>query len=365
MLNYYTPYISGLTNVARDLSEGLVRRGHSVTVLTSRHDDALPKREVLNGVHIRRSWTPASISRAPLSPMIAAQLALEQRKFDFVHLHLPLPEAGVLASVVPARKLVVTYQCDASPPDERLAMAARLLDASHRRAIRKSRRTFVSSHDYARNSRIRDVLFNRSVELPPGCQPRGGGRPLLRDSPAIHVGFLGRMVPEKGLPYLIQAFKQIEDPKARLLLAGPGSEVAGGSVLGDLAKQIRDDHRIRVMGVLPPSEVANFFSSIDVLCLPSIDPLEAFGIVQVEAMMTGVPVVATALPGVRTPLLKVPHGRLVSPRDPSALAAAIQEAAGLPPLGGGDANLLRELYGAEEVLSRYENCLQELKTSGA
>ena len=54
-LDYYAPYVSGLTNVARDVAEGLAARGHRVRVLTSRHDRSLPERELLNGVEVERA----------------------------------------------------------------------------------------------------------------------------------------------------------------------------------------------------------------------------------------------------------------------------------------------------------------------
>lgn len=83
------------------------------------------------------------------------------------------------------------------------------------------------------------------------------------------------------------------------------------------------EERIRFTGRLTDAELDAFYRFVDVLALPSIDPLEAYGMVQVEAMMRGTPVVATDLPGVRMVVQRTGMGRIVPRRDPHALAIAL------------------------------------------
>jgi glycosyltransferase involved in cell wall biosynthesis len=78
-----------------------------------------------------------------------------------------------------------------------------------------------------------------------------------------------------------------------------------------------------LLGVLSPEEMAAFYPNLDVLVVPSLNSTEAFGLVQIEAMMNGTPCVASALPGVRQPVLTTGMGKVVPIGDANALASAI------------------------------------------
>src|SRR5262249_31210932 len=149
-----------------------------------------------------------------------------------------------------------------------------------------------------------------------------------RRTGGLHVGFLGRIVEEKGIPYLVRAFRQIADPDARLLIGGNFETVMGGSDLADIKAEIGDDGRVEVLGELRGQQIDDFYASIDVFSLPST--AESFGIVQAEAMMCGVPSVTTDLPGGRYPVQVTQFGSVVPLRDPDALHRAILEAAAIP-----------------------------------
>ena len=82
---------------------------------------------------------------------------------------------------------------------------------------------------------------------------------------------------------------------------------------------------VAFLGELSEEEMGSFYSLLDVLVLPSVNSTEAFGMVQVEAMMTGVPVVATDLPGVRVPVQKTGMGKIVPIKNSRKLAEAIIE----------------------------------------
>jgi glycosyltransferase involved in cell wall biosynthesis/ubiquinone/menaquinone biosynthesis C-methylase UbiE len=319
-LSYYAPYTSGLTDVARRINDDLQDRGWDVTVVTTRFDDAQARHAVVGKVGVRRSRRLLTIGRAPVSPSFPIALARDMRQADLTLLHLPLPEAGLIASVAPRDRLITMYHCDPGalrvPGEETVG---RLLDASHRRAIESSSATFVTSLDYAQHSRLSEALLQHPVVVPPPCIARPTGVASLRETAGPHVGFLGRVVPEKGLDYLVAAFRRIEDPDARLLICGEFDEVAGGGALRAVSEAAAGDPRIRLLGFLEESRISDFYASIDVLALPSVDSFEAFGIVQVEALMAGVPVVVSDLPGVRTVASSVGAGFVVPPRDVSRL----------------------------------------------
>jgi glycosyltransferase involved in cell wall biosynthesis len=188
--------------------------------------------------------------------------------------------------------------------------------------------------DYARASRIVARYADRAVEVIPPVDPErfapapsGDLRARLGVRTGPVVGFVGRIVFEKGLPVLVQAMRLLRErhPDATLIVAGEGAAVAGGGVLAGLAREVADDPGVVLTGFLPEEDLPALYSMCDVLALPSIDPLEAFGMVQVEAMLCGCPVVASDLPGVRLPVARTGMGVLVPPGDPDRLAEALAE----------------------------------------
>ncbi|MEO3814097.1 glycosyltransferase [Sphaerisporangium sp. B11E5] len=329
-LDCYAPYVSGLTESARIIAEGLAGRGRGVAVACTRHDRRLPDHEVINGVHVFRAPVVAAVRKGVLSPglpLLAARLAARS---SLLHLHVPMPEAAVVRWGARRVPTVTTYHIDAFlPPGVLNAFGMRFADASARVALRRSDLVVVNSDDQARGSRLWPVLRTRPVEaIPAPCEERGGGNPTLRETPGLHVGFLGRIADEKGIEYLIRAFRALDDPDARLLIGGDYTNVAGGGNVGLLRHEAGDDGRIRFLGLLRGQAIRDFHASIDVFAPPSI--AESFGIVQAEAMMAGVPSVTTDLPGGRHPVMATGFGRVVPPRDPAALLDAILDLARLP-----------------------------------
>ncbi|GAA3408879.1 glycosyltransferase [Streptosporangium vulgare] len=363
-LDYYAPYVSGLTESARMIAEGLAARGWRVAVACAGHRRELRRYERINGVHVFRAPVLTSVRKGVLSPglpLLASRLAARS---SLLHLHVPMPEAAVVAWLSRSVPTVTTYHIDAFlPPGLVNAFGMRAADSSARVALRRSDLVVVNSHDQARGSRLWPVLRRRAVrDIPAPCADRSGGDPSYRDGNGLHVGFMGRVAEEKGIEYLLRAFLAIDDPKARLLIAGDYQAVAGGSNIDRLRVEARDDTRIRFLGMLRDRQINDFYASIDVFALPSI--AESFGIVQVEAMMAGVPSVTTDLPGGRYPVLASGFGRVVPPRDPEALRLALLETADMPVSRRAEGSArTTELFGGETYLDAYEEAFLSL-TSG-
>jgi len=212
----------------------------------------------------------------------------------------------------------------------------------------------VSSEDYARHSRMWSAIDGRMVAVPPPCPPRGAGRPTFRRGEGLHVGFLGRIVEEKGVEHLVDAFLALDDPDARLLVGGDYLDVAGGSVAERVRRHIGDDPRIAMLGFIPEEELDDFYASLDVFALPSVNAFEAFGIVQVVAMMAGVPALVSDLPGVRTVVEETGFGEVVAPRDVPGLTAALARLRDDPPDAEHGAATASARYSVEAVLDAYD-----------
>lgn len=368
-LNYYAPYVSGVTEAARVTAEGLAARGARVLVVAGRHDPSTPRRERIAGVDVIRTRVAARIGKGIVSPSFIPTVWRNARHAHVVHLHLPMLEAGAIALGLRRVPLLTTYQCDVVlPPGLGNRFQTWALDRSHRAALRRSGAVAVTSEDYARSSRLAGAMSGRVRELPAPAIDRSGGAPTFRDGSGLHVGFLGRIVEEKGLEYLVRGFRALPDPDARLLIAGDFAKVAGGSVVTRVRDAIGDDPRIRLLGFLPDQAVPDFYASLDVFALPSVNSLEAYGLVQVEALMLGIPVVATDLPGVRMPVRLTGNGRVVPPRDAPAITRALGD---LTTSGPSEAErhaaaaAARQRYEAAGIVDLHARLLDELRGSGS
>lgn len=328
VLTYYSPYMSGVTEYARMLAEDLAVR-HEVTVLTTRHDPSLPRREVINGVCVVRSSVSARLHKGVLSWRFIADFVALARAHDVANLHMPMLEAGLLSLLVRRRKLVVNYQCDMAVVGglvDRLAVTVTRFSCLL--AVRRARKVGVITHDYADSS---DWLAStrekqREVLAPMKQIPE----PIVAvpDDGAFRFGFVGRFVVEKGLPVLLEAFAQVRrahGDRVRLILVGDTHNMAGGGILDEIDVAIRQlGDAIEVRGRISEAELHDFYAQLDVLVLPSINRYEAFGMVQLEAMLSGALVVSSDLPGVRTIVRNTGNGRVVPVGDAAALAAAME-----------------------------------------
>lgn len=355
-LDYYAPYVSGLTNEAREVAEQLSARGWRVAVVASQHDPALPTRELRNGVEIHRTPVVARIRKGIVSPLLPLKAAALIRRARIGHLHLPMIEAGLISRLVgSATPLVVTYHCDVVlGPDIVSSIVLNRLDASSRAAFSRAATICATSRDYARTSRVLAGRANDAVIIPPVCRERPAGMPTYRDGPGLHVGFLGRIVEEKGLEYLVEGFAHLQDPDARLMIGGDYASVAGGSVIDRIRTRAKHDPRVRLLGFVPEEHLADFYASVDVFVLPSVNCLEAFGIAQVEAMLAGVPVIASDLPGMRLPVADTGYGRLVPPRDAPAIHAALSDFMNQRGPGPEGKDRARASFGLDATIDAYE-----------
>ncbi|MGI9003958.1 MAG: glycosyltransferase family 4 protein [Pseudonocardia sp.] len=358
-LTYYAPYVSGLTNMARDIAEGLAARGRRVTVVTSRYDSSLPHIEEINGVRVLRASVLAQLGRGVISPQLVLQARSTIARATVGALQLPMLEAGAIAFGL-RTPLVATYHCDVTLPPGMINNMQRLVvDASNRLAMRRAAAVAVTSEDYARHSRMWPSIEPSMVVVAPPCPPPPPGEPTYRETDGLHVGFLGRIVREKGLEYLVHGFRALPDPDARLLIGGDFTHVVGGSVIDQVRAAMGDDPRIRLLGFVPENRIGDFYASLDVFTLPSVNAFEAFGIVQAVAMLAGVPVLSSDLPGVRRPVAQTGFGTVVPPADADAITGALRALQADPPDRVKGAARAHEAFSVSAVLDGYEVLLDK------
>ncbi|MEP6802453.1 MAG: glycosyltransferase family 4 protein [Acidobacteriota bacterium] len=369
-LDYYRPNVSGLSVYAERLAGGLAARGHGVTVVTHRHVPSLAPEETEGGVRILRTPVMLRIGKALFSPALPRIVARELDGADVLHLHSPLVPAVALARLARRRgtPLVVTYHCDLRLPrglgGALLERAARI---SQNYALDRAAAIVHSTRDYAESVPAIASRIDRFVEIPPpppSSRPAGQGataaalRERWQITGAPVVLFAGRFAAEKGLPDLLRAFDTVRGrfPAAVLLLAGEKDRVPGESV-GRRLDALSKDHGsgIRMPGLVASEDMDGLFDLADVLALPSTNSTESFGMVQMEAMLRGVPAVASDLPGVRQPVLRTGMGELAAPGNPDSLAAALLRVLASPAAYRKKAPAAQAWFSLERTVTAYED----------
>jgi glycosyltransferase involved in cell wall biosynthesis len=173
-----------------------------------------------------------------------------------------------------------------------------------------------------------------------------------------------RLATEKGVEYLLEAAPTILEhhPGTRFLFAGQYENVLGEEAyarkLAPLLTALGD--RWTFLGVLPPDGMAAFFKSCDLTVLPSINSTETFGLVQIESMICGTPVVASGLPGVREPVRLTGMGLTVPPRDPARLAEAVLEVLADRRKYVKPAGKITEMFSPDATALQYELLFREI-----
>lgn len=252
------------------------------------------------------------------------------READIVHLHYPF--YGTQGALVRLRrqgkikKLVMTLHMDAAAG----GLKGLVFDAHRRlfqpRLLPVADALIISSCDYALHSSYRGWA-EQAIELPFGVDenifyPGASARfafGLAENLPTVlFVGGMDKAHAFKGVEVLLQALARIQISQA--LLVGDGdlrrSYEARAQALGI-------EERCKFVGMLDEGRLVQAYRSSDMLVLPSVSGAEAFGLVALEAEACGLPVIASALPGVRTVVAHEETGLLVPPSDAAALAEAI------------------------------------------
>lgn len=313
---FYPPHTGGMESHVRALCAEL-SKSLDVTALVANHGRSTS--EIFDGrVRVLQVGTLCHFAGAPICPGIVRQI--RESKADLVHLHLPNPGA-VMAYLASGHRgpLVVSYHSDVLR-QELLGKAFRPILS---RFLERAAAVIVTSHRYLATS---PVLWSRRDlchVIPHGirvaqfqhCDAEEAKKIRDRYGPRIAIT-VGRLVYYKGLDYLIQAMNQV---RGRLLIAGDGP------LRSRLESQVRAQRLSdRVVFLGHVGDLVPYYHAADLFVLASVARSEAFGIVQLEAMACGKPVVNTNLPsGVPFVSLDGVTGVTVPPANPEALVKAM------------------------------------------
>ncbi|WP_254272243.1 glycosyltransferase [Haloarcula marina] len=345
----YHPAIGGVEHAVKQLADGFHSRGYDVCVLAGT-DRVQGTRERVDGVPVRRIGTIGTVLSTPLAPTFPSSLADAAANADVVHYHLPNPLAVVSHLLVrPDAPTIVTYHSDIV----RQARALRLYRPLLERVLADVNHIITTSPRLRNNSTLLAPHVGKTSVVPLGIDPEVRDADPVTD-PRIEgrpvVLFVGRLTYYKGVEYLVRAAAQVED--AVFVVVGEGDR---RRELEALADSLGVADRVVFPGYVPDDDLDRWYAAADVFALPSVEPSEAFGIVQLEAMARGLPVVNTDLPtGVPWVSRDGETGLTVPPRDSEDLADALATLLGDPHLraecGAAARQRVREMFTLEGML---------------
>lgn len=383
----FPPYRGGIGNVALHNALELERRGHDITVFTPRYkslwDKTPQKFSDPENIKIKRMIPIFKYGNAAIIP----QLFFKLKKFEVIHLHYPFFGGAEIIflwklfnkffrkKTAFKYRLVVTYHMDVVGRGF-LGWYFRFYNkfiTPH--ILRLADKITVSSKDYIKNSKISNFFESypdKFVEVPNGVdienfKPREkSGRLLAKhallpsDKIILFVGGLDRAHYFKGVEYLIRAMKLLRDPKIKLLIVGEG-DLKEHYI--NLSKSLDLSARIIFTGFAEDEVLPDYYNLCDLLVLPSIDRSEAFGVVLIEAMASGKPVIASNLPGVRGVIDNGKTGFLVNLKNEGDLASKIKNILQNNELRNkmGDAGRIRaeELYSWKKIGQKLDEIIIE------
>jgi phosphatidyl-myo-inositol alpha-mannosyltransferase len=307
----------GVQTHVRDLAEELLRTGHEVSVLApADDDDALPPYVVPAGRAVPVPYN-GSVARLLFGPVSAARVRrwIKEGDFDVLHVHEPTsPSLGVLACWAAIGPIVATFHMSAERSRGLIAAGGILQTALEKVSAR------IAVSEYARTTLV-EHLGGDAILIPNGVDIRSYRSAKRFDDltgvDGSRLGFLGRIdEPRKGLQVLLAALPVIvaQRPDVQLHVFGPGD-----------IDDVRDDldpvlgSHVTFHGLVSDEDKARLLASVDLYVAPNTGG-ESFGIVLLEAMAAGAPVLASDLEAFSRVLEEGHSGELFTNEDPADLA---------------------------------------------
>ncbi|MEO1439131.1 MAG: glycosyltransferase family 4 protein [Chloroflexota bacterium] len=372
-LLYYLPHRTGVPIYIQRLSEELVRRGHEVTVVAAQHQPHLPRHEVINGVTVRRIWAPPiPISRGMIMPNFPFVMYKLMHEHDIVQVSTPVLETGLirLLAMMTGKKVIVTHHGDLILPE---GLTNRFIQNTMFGLYKflvggpQVPRLVLYSQDYADNSYYARPFMDKlhpiypPIEMPPPNMKRSSELKAQwsRDGGPV-IGYAGRFVEEKRPDLLIRSLEVINQryPNAHVVFAGEYDIKYENTweKYQPIVQQYKD--QLTFLGLIDDMQfMADFFAAVDVLALTSAS--ECFALVQVEAMLSGTPVMMTNIPGGRVPVQVTGMGRLAESGDHVSMGQAILEILENPAQFQHTRQQIEDCFSFEETVNQYEKFFHE------
>lgn len=320
---FYPPDWGGIESVTHELTEGLNFRGYETDVLCCSKDIRTRREPVASGYSVVRAGRLGELYSTSISPSLVHELAKVHADYDVLHVHLPNPMANLALQLVrPKSRVVLHWHSDVV----RQVHAHRIYAPLERWMLNRADAVIASSERYLDASDSLSRFSRKVTVIPYGIgdpcfDARSAGLFRSKIGSKRLIFALGRMIYYKGFDILVEAAGML--PKNYMLIIG-----GGGELLDQRRRQVAElglSEQVVLTGPLSSTDALLYMKACDVFCLPSVVRSEAFGIVLLEAMAAGKPVVATDIDGSGVPWVNLDKltGLNVPVNNPRALAEAL------------------------------------------
>ena len=320
----YYPHIGGIESLVRQYSEELGQYGAEVKTLVCRDNIGFTVMENVNGVKVIRAGSLGTYFSCPLSLSFIRLFRRMSKNADIVHINIPFPlaDAALLLSGYKGR-VAVSWHSDIVKQKKLMLLYKPFMMY----LLKRADVIFTATEGHINGSDYLPEFREKCHILPYGITPENylsiERKSFLTEKltyeSSIKIFFTGRLVYYKGVDILLKAFTEVKN--CELFIAGTGE-------LENKLKAYAENHglgkKVHFLGFLSDCELKQAYADCVIFVLPSVAKSEAFGIVQLEAMIYGKPVINTSLPS-GVPYVSI-HGKTgitVPPSNPKALAKAV------------------------------------------
>jgi len=324
----FYPYIGGVENYVYFVSRYLIRFGHNVSVLCANEPNAKNKIENVCGIYVKRLSYIGKIANTNVTLSLPFELSREN--FDIVHTHIPTPwsaDWSVIFAKLKRKPIVLTYHNDIVSKGFANYVAKFYNLTSLNVVLSAARKIIITQSQYLDRSPYLKKYKDRIEVVPVGVDT-DNFRPLNIDEDENTLFFLSvldKFHEYKGLEYLLKALRIVKNEinDIRLIVGGDGELKVHYQ---NMVNRLDLVDNVKFVGYIPDSKLIEYYNRCSAFVLPSYSPdQEGFGIVLLEALACGKPVITTEIVGVSRDIKEFDAGKIIKPRDVQGLADAIIE----------------------------------------
>ncbi len=322
----FYPYTGGVENYALDISKELVRLGNKVKVICANE----PKSDIknLNGFRIERLDYLCKIANTNLTLILPFRLWKEE--FDIIHTYLPTPWSADWSAIIAklrGKKVVISYCNDITGNGAGNIISKIYNNTLLKLTLKLADKIITIGPNYLQTSKYLKKYSSKVQFIPIGVNRKIFKKIDIKkqNNTIFFLSILDEYHAYKGLDYLLEAIKSVkkEIPNIKLIVGGKGKLLEYYKVK---TKKLGIENNVEFQGFIPDEKLVECYNKYEVFVLPSTDSTqEGFGIVLLEALACGTPVITTNIVGIAKKIEEYKAGIIVEPKNIEALSKAIVE----------------------------------------
>ena len=360
----FYPYTGGVEKYVFNLSQELINRDHFVKVVCA--DEPKSDLTEIDGINVQRLNYIGKISNTNIT--LGLFFALLKENFDIIHTHFPTPwsaDISMIISFLKKKPLILTYHNDVVKTGK-LGFLTEVYNLVFLKLLlKRSAKILVTQPEYINRSKYLYKYKNKIEVIPNGIDTKIYFQKNINKIPnqIFFLSILDKYHTYKGLDCLIKAIKivKIKIPNIRLIVGGSGDMVKNYKFL---VKKLELEKNIEFRGFIESNKLVDLYNQSELFVLPSTGIQEGFGIVLLEALACGTPVIATNIVGIAKEIKDNKCGIIIPRNDAKKLAQAIiriiKNINLQKKMGEKGRMLVEEKYGWEKIAKKVEKIYEEI-----